>query len=138
MSVSAVAKEMYGRMNSAELRIVPIKGYKATKRRKLEYIRRRNEVEDNVLSSRLKTMVVIDKIKFLTTIEKLEAVDIQQLANYLGMKYWTAQKRLLRYRQRGWVEYLKVGDDRKSFSPAGAKYLDYLRKRREDSNDKGY
>lgn len=83
-------------------------------------------------------MVIIDKIKFLTTIEKLEAVDIQQLANYLGMKYWTVQKRLLRYRQRGWVEYLKVGDDRKSLSPAGAKYLDYLRKRREDSNDKGY
>jgi DNA-binding MarR family transcriptional regulator len=82
-------------------------------------------------------MVVIDELKFLSTIQKLEVVDIQQLANYLGMKYLTTAKRLERYQQREWIEFYKVDDRRRCLSPAGAKYLDYLRKRQEDNDGHG-
>jgi hypothetical protein len=69
----------------------------------------------------------VPKLKFLDMIEKLETVEPLQLANYLNMRETTVERRLRRYTEKGWLEYLMLGDSRRCLSPIGCNYLYYLR-----------
>jgi len=76
--------------------------------------------------------VVIDKTKILSYFEEQEIVGPLQLANFFGMRYKWATRRIERLSKQGLIEPLTNERGRWALSVKGTNTLNYLRRRNED------